>query len=66
MSDEAPKKKAMRVVDAELQAMAQLDGILAGLDDDQCQRVLMWLVGKHGTAGFRASVSEPSTAPSTN
>lgn len=65
MSDEtrtaAPRTK--RVADPEIQAMAELDRIIAGLpDDDSVARVLAWLVGKHcpGAVAFSKQVT---TAP---
>ena len=51
MSDEtrtaAPRTKRRLVVDAEIQAMAELDRILCDLPDTSLPRVLGWLVAKH-------------------
>ena len=40
--------KTKRVADPELQTLAKLDELLAGLDIVQAQRSLIWLVERYG------------------
>lgn len=45
-----PKRKAKRMVlDAELQAMAEINRILAGLDEETAERVVTWMNSRFGS-----------------
>ncbi len=61
---EEPRKP--RKPDPELKTMAQLDYLMCDLPNDESRgRVLLWLCGKHGPPGFRASIQDELDPPDT-
>lgn len=60
MSDE--KTARVRTTDAEVQALAKIDRLLADLEDDAVIRVLTWANDKFAPAFTFAPIQQPGTA----